>query len=41
MIKGLKDIENGSTTGSDYWAAYVGRAKIKTERPKPQIEPMS
>ena len=23
-------------TGSDYWAAYVGRAKIKTDAPKRQ-----
>ena len=36
MIKGLKDIENGSTTGSDYWAAYVGDAKIKTDSPNRQ-----
>ena len=25
------DIETGSTTGSDYWAAYIGGAKIKAE----------
>ena len=27
------DIETGSTTGFDYWAAYVGGAKIKTDGP--------
>ena len=30
------DIETGSTTGFDYWAAYVGGAKIKTDNPKRQ-----
>ena len=29
------DIETGSTMGSDYWAAYIGGAKIKTD-PKRQ-----
>ena len=28
------DIEISSTTGSNYWAAYVGGAKIKTDGPK-------
>ena len=30
------DIQNGSNTGSDCWAAYVGREKIKTDCPKQQ-----
>ena len=30
------DIKTGSTRGSDYWAAYVGEAKIKTDGPKQQ-----
>ena len=30
------DIKTGSTTGSDYWAAYVGGAKIKKDYPKCQ-----
>ena len=34
-LKG-NDIETGSTTGSNYWAAYVGGAKIKTDGLKPQ-----
>ena len=32
-LKG-NDIETGSTTGFDYWAADVGGAKIKTDGPK-------
>ena len=28
------DIEIGSTRGSDYWAAYIGGAKIQTDGPK-------
>ena len=31
------EIKMGSTTGSDYWAAYVVGAKSKTEGAKPQI----
>ena len=31
------DIETGSTTVSDYWAAYIGGAKIKTDSPKQHI----
>ena len=34
-LKG-NDIKNGSATGSDYWAAYIGGAKIKTDGPKQQ-----
>ena len=34
-LKG-NDIKTGSTTGSNYWAAYVGGAKIKTDGPKQQ-----
>ena len=30
------DIETGSTTVSDYWAAYIGGAKIKTDGLKQQ-----
>ena len=30
------DIETGSTRSSDYWAAYVGGAKIKSDGPKQQ-----
>ena len=30
------DMETGSTTGFDYWAAYVGGAKIKTDSLKQQ-----
>ena len=30
------DIKTGSPTGSDYWAAYVGGAKTKTDGPKQQ-----
>ena len=30
------DIKNGKSTSSDYWAAYVGGAKIKTDGPKRQ-----
>ena len=30
------DIETRSTMGSDYWAAYVGGGKIKTDGPKRQ-----
>ena len=43
MIRGrLKgnDIETSSTTGYDYWAAYVGGAKIKTDVPKRQTQTM-
>ena len=36
-LKG-NDIETGSTTGSNYWAAYVGGAKIKTDGPKQQTQ---
>ena len=32
------DIETGCTTGSDYWADYVGGAKIKTEGLKRQTQ---
>ena len=32
------DIKTGSTTGSDYWAAYVGGAKIKTDGLKWQTQ---
>ena len=32
----MNGIEAGSTTGSDYWAAYVGGAKVKTDSPKQQ-----
>ena len=28
------DIKTSSTMGSDYWAAYVGGVKIKTDAPK-------
>ena len=32
------DFKTSSTmTGSDYWAAYVGGAKIKIDNPKRQI----
>ena len=34
-LKG-NDIKTGSTTGSDYWAAYVGGVKIKTDGLKQQ-----
>ena len=34
-LKG-NDIKTASTTGSDYWTAYVGSAKIKTDGPKRQ-----
>ena len=30
-----------NTTGSDYWAAYVGGAKDKINGPKDKPEPMS
>ena len=28
------DIKTGSTASYDYWAVYVGEAKIKTDGPK-------
>ena len=31
VSKACNDIETRSTMGSDYWAAYVGGAKIKTD----------
>ena len=34
-LKGY-DIKTSSTMGSDYWAAYVGWVKIKTDGPKRQ-----
>ena len=34
----IKTVRN---TGSDYWAAYVGGEKIKTDRLKWTPEPMS
>ena len=36
VSKACNDIETRSTMGSDYWAAYVGGAKIKTDSPKRQ-----
>ena len=32
------DIKTGSTTGSDYWAAYIVEGKVKTIGPKRQIQ---
>ena len=34
-------IETVRITGSDYWAAYVGEEKIKTDGLKKKPEPMS
>ena len=43
-LKG-NDIETGSTTGSDYWAAYVGGEKSKqtvlSDRPVPMSLPIN
>ena len=36
-LKG-NDIKTSSTMGSDYWAAYVGGAKIKTDSLKRQTQ---
>ena len=36
-LKG-NDIKAGGTTGSDYWAAHVVGAKIKTDSLKPQTQ---
>ena len=36
-LKG-NDNETGRTTGSDYWAAYVVGAIIKTDGPKQQTQ---
>ena len=35
------DIETIRSTGSDYWAAYVGWEKIKTENLNDTPKPMS
>ena len=39
VSKACNDIETRSTMGSDYWAAYVGGAKIKTDGCKQQTWP--
>ena len=43
VSKACNDIETRSTMGSDYWAAYVGGVKIKTDglNNKPKLMSLS